>query len=114
MKYQHNFAYMINDYGIPYTYRPGVSGGYVNGEAIKVEFEPVHSEGIILHLGREDLKYAPNGTYTTEDIKIYDTNEIPIGSIVEWKGKEFKVSEQDLWMDYSDFNVWYCKKVTNK
>lgn len=114
MKYQHNFAYMINDYGIPYTYTVTSEGEWVNGENIKGKSETYVSEGIILHLGREDLKYAPNGTYTTEDIKIYDTNEIPIDSIVEWKGKHFKVTERDEWMDYSDFNVWYCKKVAKK
>ena len=111
MVQKHKFAYLIREYGVPYSYRVVIDGGYVNGDAIKLELEPVISKGIVLNFGREDIKYATNGTYTTEDLRIFDNNEIPKGSLIDWKGNQYKVAEKDPNMEYSDFNVWLCKKV---
>ena len=112
---KHNFGYMLKEYGLPYGLIVKTKGEYApNGDHIEGDKVPMQRRGIILNFGRQELQYGTNGSYTTQDIKLFDNIHIDNGSIVVWEGNEYVVDEKDPWGNYSDFHVYICKKRMKK
>ena len=76
-----------------YDYTTG--GEYKSGEKIEKKFT-----GAVTALTQQDIKYAENGTYKTEDRKLYCYENLPLGTEIKHKGLLYKVAERK---DYSDF-----------
>lgn len=57
------------------------------------------------------IQYGEGGKYDISDIKLYIQQKLSIGQRIEWKGKDYTVSEE---LDYSshskDLYIYICKK----
>lgn len=58
--------------------------------------------------------YQSGGRLTQRDRQLYKTgDEIPDGSIVEYKGHRYKVESWTNFGDYADFNAYLLKSMSN-
>lgn len=112
MRQKHDFSYLIKEYSTQYTLETTSEGYYKdNGDYVPGGTVPTSRTGVILPITGHDLQYAANGTYTRQDVRLYDVQAVEVGSIIEYRGIKYKVTEPVHWDEYSDFNSYLCKKV---
>lgn len=87
-----------------YDYKNG--GQYVQGEITKVEFT-----GAVTPLSKNELRFEENGTFTSEDRKLYCYEDFSTGQKIEHKGNTYTIKSKK---DYSDFDdnlhIYFMKK----
>lgn len=76
------------------------------------EPEQINTEGIILPLNDDELRFDDGGTYTFEDRKIIYEGQLQANQTVLINGDEYKVHRMKPHTTYSTFTVYYVKRVT--
>ncbi|MBU8908507.1 hypothetical protein [Desertibacillus haloalkaliphilus] len=90
-----------------YDYAQG--GKWVEGYG---EPEPLYA--IVTPLSNEDKKFDENGTYTFQDKKVYvheSEGVLHEGDKIIYRNKGYSVLDQIPYDEYSDFNVYFCKRI---
>lgn len=116
MRQKHDFSYLIKEYQTSYTLEATGKGSYAdNGDFIPgAKTDPEQRQGLILFMSNEDIQIAANGKYSRQDIKVYETKDVPMDSMVVYRGVKYMVNEKASWDEYSDFNIFFCKKVASQ
>lgn len=87
-----------------YNYDDG--GEYVKGNITKKEFE-----GAVVPLSGKELRYEENGTYSSEDRKLYCYEDFKTGQKIMHKENIYTIDKRK---DYSDFdkglNIYFMKR----
>ena len=66
-------------------------------------------EGIILPLTENDLKYSEAGTYSVKDKKIYTTQPLELGQVIEYKGDKYTIQSFKDYSDYADVYIYLAR-----
>lgn len=118
MRITHKYRYMLKDYGTPFFLQVKAKPEpefLPNGQPAPAKLsEPEQRSGIILPLTRQDIKYAGDGTYTTQDVKLIVEHAVALKSVITYRGRSYIVSEQDDWTEYSDFFVYLCRRSSKQ
>lgn len=62
----------------------------------------VEKQGATVPLTNQDLQYDENGTYTTEDRKIYTYEDMVKGDIIEYDDMRYTIQEKKDYSEYDD------------
>lgn len=104
-KYSRYPAYIIRDMEGYYDYSNG--GVWVDG----IPYEII-LEGAVVPLSNEDLKYDENGTYSSEDRKLYTYTEVAKGEKIRHKDLIYTVQEKKDYTDFDlDLNIYFMKRA---
>jgi hypothetical protein len=105
------FADLIDEFKVPFTYYPGESEGYWHkGKFIeKGGSTPVQLYGVFLPLSEDDLQYAEAGTYSVKDKKLYTTVPLKLNSKIEYKGDLYTIQNFKDYSDYSDTYIYLAR-----
>jgi len=100
-----DFKNLIKKYGKVSPYIQTETEGrfdYANGgEWVPGTTEWIAFEGAIVPLSNRDLTYDENGTYTTDDRKLYTYNYCKVGSKIKHKDIVYTIDKRK---DYADFD----------
>lgn len=106
------FADFVDEFAVDFvTLEP--TPGYHNDAGTWVPGEKIRKakSGIILPLSNDDFKREANGTYTSQDRKIYVVDPMAMGTVIEYKGETFTVDGSKPYEDYADVYIYFAKGV---
>lgn len=103
------FADLIEEFKVPFTYYEETEGYWHKGEYIEGSKTPVQLYGVFLPLSEDDLQYAEAGTYSVKDKKLYTTTPLKLGGEIEYKGEIYTVQGFKDYSDYSDVYIYLAR-----
>lgn len=107
------FADFVDEFAVSFVAHIATAGHYDNaGDWIPGGTEPKPMDGIILPLSDDDFKREANGTYTSQDRKIYVISPLPMATIIEYKGERFTIDGSKPYEDYADVYIYFAKGVS--
>jgi hypothetical protein len=104
------FAEFVDEFKVPFTAIQSEDVQWQdNGDPIPGDKPPVQMEGIILPLTENDLKYSEAGTYSVKDKKIYTTQPLELGQVIEYKGDPYTIQSFKDYSDYADVYIYLAR-----
>lgn len=109
------FSDFVEEFKVPFTAFPAVQSEDVewqdNGDPVPsgVDPVPIQMEGIILPITEDDLRYAEMGTYSVKDKKIYTTQPLELGQVIEYKGDKYTIQSFKDYSDYADVYIYLAR-----
>lgn len=111
MAKQFEFADFVQEFYVPFdviTQAPPAL--QPNGQYSKGGETRTPSGGIVLPLSEDELRRQDNGGYTSKDRKVYTTEELPIGAVIEREsGERFTIERAKDYSDYADVFIYYAR-----
>ncbi|WEA46813.1 hypothetical protein [Priestia aryabhattai] len=111
MSKQFEFADFIEEFQVEFTafISSGKSGwDRESGDYVESVIEPVQTVGIILPLSEDDLKYAPQGTYSEKSKKLYVLEPMELNQEIEYKSDRYVIQSFKDYSDYADVYIYYA------
>ena len=103
-KYSKTPFFIVEETGGHYDYSQG--GIWVEGTLTETE-----QEGAVVPLTNNDLQYDENGTYTTQDKKIYTYNDYEKGQKIKHKNVFYTIQEKRDYIDFDDgLNIYWARR----
>lgn len=110
-----NFKTLIKKYSkVPPIALIEQGGGYDcdnGGEYVEGAVTKKHFEGAVVPLSGKELRYEENGTYSSEDRKLYCYEDFKTGQKIMHKEKTYTIDRKK---DYSDFDdslqIYFMKR----
>jgi hypothetical protein len=110
MSKQFEFADFVQEFKVNFTAIEQSEGHYAdNGDWIEGTETSIPMVGILLPLTQDDLRYGENGMYSVKDKKIYTTEELKVGQIIEFKGDRYTVQNFKDYSSYADVYIYYAR-----
>lgn len=110
MSKQFEFADFIEEFQVEFTaYNP--SGGGWSRDTMDYEKKtiiPKKMVGILLPLSENDLKYAPQGTYSEKSKKLYVLEPLELNQEIEYKLDRYVIQSFKDYSDYADVYIYYA------
>lgn len=104
------FADFIDEFKVKFSFTKAVDGYWNDeGDYIPGETKTVEMAGIVLPLTENDLKYSEAGTYSTKDKKIYTTQPLELGRVIEYKGDKYTIQSFKDYSDYADVYIYLAR-----
>lgn len=104
-QYSKNTTHILRETDGYYDYENG--GVYVPGNE-----EQLLIGAAVMPISRDDLRLEENGTYSTEDRKMYTYNDIKLNEKIMYKEKEYIVQNKTDYSDYdSGLYIYIIKRV---
>ena len=111
MSKQFEFADFIEEFQVEFTaYNPSGKSGW-NRETMEYEentIVPAQMVGIILPLSEDELRYAPQGTYSVKDKKLYVLEPLTLQQEIEYKSDRYVIQSFKDYSDYADVYIYYA------
>lgn len=106
------FADFVDEFKVPFIAHISEKGVYDEaGDWIPGGTAEKAMNGIILPLSDDDFKREGNGSYTSQDRKIYIVEPLPMGTVIEYKGERFTIDGSKPYDDYADVYIYFAKGV---
>ena len=84
---------------------------YIEGEKVECEIEVAP-----FYLSPEDLERYEGGSYTAQDLKVYQDEDsepqIEMEDEIKYQDKTFVADQLENKQAHSDFTIWICSKKT--
>lgn len=104
------FADFIDEFKVPFTFTKVEEGSWQsNGDYIPGGATTVQMEGIILPLTEDDLRYSEAGSYSVKDKKIYTTDPLENGQVIEYKGDTYTIQSFKDYSEYADVYIYLAR-----
>ena len=103
-KYSKKPCYKLQQTEGYYDYANG--GIWVDGAITEVEFE-----GAVVPLTGQDLQYEENGTYSSDDRKLYCYEEFNIGQKIKHNNVNYTIQKIKDYADFDDnLRIYYMRR----
>lgn len=110
MAKQFEFADFIDEFKVSFNALDDSGGVYNNeGKWIPGGETTTPTEGIVLPLNNDDIKFAPNGIYDSQARKIYTLSPLKIGQYIEVDGVRMVIYATRDYSAYADVYIYYAK-----
>ncbi|TQK41965.1 hypothetical protein FB479_11666 [Brevibacillus sp. AG162] len=106
------FKRLIDRFGIQLTILEPTEGstGYgPNGKKINQSPTSKVVIGVLTPLSKDEIRHAPNGTYSVHDRNLYTLEPVKPKSQVEHEGKRYTVLEIEDYTAYTDVYMYLAK-----
>lgn len=111
MAKQFEFADFIEEFQVEFTsFKSSGQSGWdrESGDFIEDVAEPTQMVGIILPLKEDEIQYAPQGTYSVKDKKLYTLEPLDIQQEIEYKSDRYVVQSFKDYSEYADVYIYYA------
>lgn len=106
------FADFVSEFEVDFVSLDQSKGNYNDsGKWIQGTETPRPLKGIILPLSQDDLKFDPNGKYTTADKKLYTVDQLQIGQRIQYDGQYYTIEQEKPYQAYADVFIYFAKGV---
>lgn len=102
-KYGKNPFYLVTETDGGYDYTQG--GIWVEGTITETV-----QEGAVVPLTADDLKYDENGTYTTQDKKVYSYANYTQGQKIKYLNKYYTIQQKSGYSEFdTNLNIYWAR-----
>ncbi|MCM3488782.1 hypothetical protein M3689_05605 [Alkalihalophilus marmarensis] len=111
-----DFTELFQEFNKPFVKLAEGQKGYWDKETglyvPPTDLEEVNTEGIILPLNNDELRFDDGGTFTFEDRKIIYEGQLQANQTVNIDGNNYRVHSMKPYTTYSHFTVYFVKRVS--